>query len=124
MELEQNTPLTLPLFLLDEHIEQRDLESADLTLSVILDETLLANLCQNPDETQSISINLETYQLFADNSDFKHVLNETHQAQLLLNRGPVLSAVVSIGEQVFISPPVEMMPTFDLGDESDDEELA
>ncbi|TMP77453.1 hypothetical protein CWB73_19910 [Pseudoalteromonas phenolica] len=120
MELEQNTPLTLPLFLLDEHIEQRDLETSDLTLSVILDETLLANLCQNPAEDQSISINLETYQLFADNSQFKPVISEAHQAQLLLNRGPVLSAVVSSGEQVFISPPVEMMPTFDLGDEEEE----
>ena len=117
MELEQNTPLTLPLFLLDEHIEQRDLEASDLTLSVILDETLLANLCQNPAEDQSISINLETYQLFADNSQFKPVISEV---QLLLNRGPVLSAVVSGGKQVFISPPVEMMPTFDLGDEEEE----
>jgi hypothetical protein len=32
----------------------------------------------------------------------------------------VLSAVVSSGEQVFISPPVEMMPTFDLGDEEEE----
>lgn len=117
MELEQNTPLTLPLFLLDDQIEQRDMDASDLTLSVILNENLLANLCQNPAEEQSISINLETYQVFADNAEFASVLTNEHQAQLLLNRGPVLSAVLSCGEQVFISPPMEMMPTFDLGDD-------
>lgn len=118
MELSQNTRLSLPLFLLNEEIENRDIESPDLLLSVVLDETLLANLCQNPSVDERVSINLDEYTLDVKNDDFSQILSQHHQAQLLLNHGPILSAVLSNeAEHVFISPPMEMMPTFDLGDE-------
>ncbi|CAM4264951.1 hypothetical protein [Pseudoalteromonas byunsanensis] len=118
MELSENTPLSLPLFLLNDQLEQRDMAYPDLILEVLLDETLLANLCQNPKAEENISINLAVYQLHAQQAEFESVLNVEHQAQLLLNHGPVLSAVLSLeNEQVFISPPMEMMPTFDLGEE-------
>ncbi|NOU52902.1 hypothetical protein HG263_20575 [Pseudoalteromonas sp. JBTF-M23] len=120
MELSENTPLSLPLFLLNDELEQRDVANPDLVLEVILDETLLAHLCQNPKADENISINIEQYQLKAELAQYENALNEAHQAQLLLNHGPVLSAVVSFeNEQVFISPPMEMMPTFDLGEEED-----
>jgi hypothetical protein len=120
MELSENTPLKLPLFLLDEHIEQRDMTKPDLTLQVILDETLLAHLCQNPKADESISINLIDYQLMVEQDQHANVMEGEHQAQLILNRGPVLSAVLSIEDNsMFISPPMEMMPTFDLGEEEE-----
>ncbi|MCF6437661.1 hypothetical protein [Pseudoalteromonas sp. MMG022] len=120
MELSENTPLSLPLFLLNDQLEQRDMASPDLIMEVVLDETLLANLCQNPKAEENMSINLEDYQLHAQQAEFEALLNAQHQAQLLLNHGPVLSAVLSLdNDQVFISPPMEMMPTFDLGEEED-----
>ena len=120
MDLSENTPLVLPLFLLNDMIEQRDVECPDLTLQVQLDETLLAHLCQNPNAQESISINLEQYTLNAEMADFSEAVERAHQAQLILNHGPVLSAVISLeNDLVFISPPMEMMPTFDLGDEED-----
>ncbi|KAF7772424.1 hypothetical protein PCIT_a2489 [Pseudoalteromonas citrea] len=122
MELSQNTPLSLPLFLLNDEIESRDIEAPDLVLNVVLDETLLANLCQNPSAEESVSITLDNYQLEVVDSTFSKLLEQSHQAQLLLNHGPVLSAVLSDEtEQVFISPPIEMMPTFDLGEEVEEE---
>lgn len=122
MELSQDTPLSLPLFLLNDEIESRDIESPDVVLNVVLDETLLANLCQNPSTEQSVSITLEQYQLEVLTSAFSGLLESSHQAQLLLNHGPVLSAVLSNdAEQMFISPPMEMMPTFDLGEEIGEE---
>ncbi|CAH9065538.1 hypothetical protein PSECIP111951_03385 [Pseudoalteromonas holothuriae] len=120
MELSENTPLNLPLFLLNDQIEQRDIKSPDLTLEVILDETLLAHLCQNPSADENISINLQSYQLKAEQVVYDNIPGGENQAQLLLNHGPILSAVVSVDdEHVFISPPIEMMPTFDLGEEED-----
>ncbi|BBN80133.1 hypothetical protein PA25_01180 [Pseudoalteromonas sp. A25] len=120
MDLSENTPLVLPLFLLNDTIEQRDIEHPDLTLEVTLDETLLANLCQNPSIEENISINLAQYSLSAHETEYETAISSAHQAQLILNHGPVLSAVVSLeSELVFISPPMEMMPTFDLGEEED-----
>ena len=108
----ESSSLSLPLFLLDDNIEQRDIDSPDFTIEIILDKTLLANLCQNPSVDENISINLEQYSLIEES-------DTEHQAQLILNHGPVLSAVVTIGEQLFISPPMDMMPTFNLGDEEE-----
>ncbi|MBQ4839929.1 hypothetical protein [Pseudoalteromonas luteoviolacea] len=128
MELQENTPLTLPLFQLNEQLETRDIESPDMQLSVNLTADLLANLCQNPAPEQNMSIPLEAYELTDIEASVATVLSEGHQAQLILNHGPVLSAVLSpLGEDVlFVSPPVDMMPTFDLGldDEEDDSEEA
>ncbi|MBQ4851660.1 hypothetical protein [Pseudoalteromonas sp. MMG012] len=122
MELSQNTPLTLPLFLLNDEIETRNIDMPDLVLNVTLDETLLANLCQNPRADESVSITLDTYDLEVRDVTFSALATGSHQAQLLLNHGPVLSAVLSDeSEQVFISPPVEMMPTFDLGEEVEED---
>ncbi|RJE76115.1 hypothetical protein BGP78_13965 [Pseudoalteromonas sp. MSK9-3] len=122
MELSQDTPLSLPLFLLNDEIESRDIEAPDVVLNVVLDEALLANLCQNPNTEQSVSITLEQYQLEVLTPAFSGLLESSHQAQLLLNHGPVLSAVLSNdAEQMFISPPMEMMPTFDLGEEVEEE---
>jgi hypothetical protein len=122
MELTQDTPLSLPLFLLNDEIESRDVEAPDLVLNVVLDESLLANLCQNPSEEQSVSIMLEQYRLEVVTPSFSGLLERGHQAQLLLDHGPVLSAVLSDdAEQLFISPPIEMMPTFDLGEEVEEE---
>ncbi|KZN50431.1 hypothetical protein [Pseudoalteromonas luteoviolacea] len=125
MELQENTPLTLPLFQLNEQLENRDIESPDMQLSVNLTSDLLANLCQNPAPEQSMSIPLEDYAVTDIEASFTAALNDGHQAQLILNHGPVLSAVLSpVGEEMlFVSPPVDMMPTFDLGlDDEDDEE--
>ncbi|AZZ99831.1 hypothetical protein [Pseudoalteromonas sp. R3] len=126
MELQENTPLNLPLFRLDDNLAERDMEQPDLTLEVILDANLLANLCQNPAPEQSVSIPLESYQISNIEQQVAEVLSHGHQAQLLLNHGPVLSAVLSCESQaMFVSPPMEMMPTFDLGlDDEDDEEGA
>ena len=48
MELEQDSNLTLPLFILDETLSTRDLAQPDLEISVILSDELLTQLCQNP----------------------------------------------------------------------------
>ncbi|WP_063381753.1 hypothetical protein [Pseudoalteromonas luteoviolacea] len=122
MELQENTPLTLPLFLLDDELECRDIDSPDMQISVNLTADLLANLCQNPVPEQSISIPLESYELQDIEASYTVLMANGHHAQLLLNHGPVLSAVLSPAdaEVLFVSPPVDMMPTFDLG--LDDEE--
>ncbi|KZN43546.1 hypothetical protein [Pseudoalteromonas luteoviolacea] len=124
MELQENTPLILPLFLLNDDIESRDIESPDMQLSVNLTADLLANLCQNPAPEQSISIPLESYELKDIEASYTVLMANGHQAQLLLNHGPVLSAVLSPAdaEALFVSPPVDMMPTFDLGLDEEEED--
>ncbi|OCQ18337.1 hypothetical protein A7985_23695 [Pseudoalteromonas luteoviolacea] len=124
MELQENTPLILPLFLLSDDLESRDIERPDMQLSVNLTAELLANLCQNPAPEQSISIPLERYELKDIEASYTDLLASGHHAQLLLNHGPVLSAVLSPSgaEALFVSPPVDMMPTFDLGLDDDEEE--
>ena len=48
------------------------------------------------------------------------MLEQSHHAQITLNHGPVLSVVLNTENQdVFISPQMDMMPTFDLGDEGE-----
>ncbi|WP_440054763.1 hypothetical protein ACSLBF_00900 [Pseudoalteromonas sp. T1lg65] len=121
MELQQDTPLELPLFLLNDNIENRDLEQPDLRLSVMLTDNLLANLCQNPTPEESISIPVVDYELNDFSADVVELFNGEHQLQLLLNNGPVLSAILNVQDQLFVSPPVEMMPTFDLGLDEDEQ---
>ncbi|KID55390.1 hypothetical protein JF50_21310 [Pseudoalteromonas luteoviolacea] len=124
MELQENTPLTLPLFQLNEQLESRDIDSPDMQLSVNLTADLLANLCQNPAPEQNMSIPIEHYELTDIESSYTAVLSEGHQVQLILNHGPVLSAVLSpvSEDMLFVSPPVDMMPTFDLGLDDDEDE--
>ncbi|KPH57740.1 hypothetical protein AMS58_10270 [Pseudoalteromonas porphyrae] len=120
MELEQNSNLTLPLFLFDDTLNSRDLETPDLLLTVVLDETVLAQLCQNPGEDSSIGISITDYQLEASSPLFLDLLNHEHQAQLTLTHGPLLSAMLDTDSgQTFVSPQMDMMPTFDLGDEDE-----
>ncbi|GEK09747.1 hypothetical protein HUZ36_11440 [Pseudoalteromonas sp. McH1-7] len=122
MELQQDTPLSLPLFLLDDNIENRDVNVPDAEVSVILSENLLAHLCQNPKEDENISLHIDDYELLNISANVTALLEAGHQLQLLLNRGPVLSAVLSTeGEALFVSPPMEMLPTFDLGLDDEDE---
>lgn len=121
MELEQNSDLTLPLFYFDENLHSRDIESPDLLLHVTLSEALLAQLCQNPAVDSSVAIAINEYRLEALNDDFQVLIGGEHSAQLTLVRGPLLSAMLSCeNDHTFVSPQVDMMPTFDLGDDVED----
>lgn len=120
MELEQDSNLTLPLFILDETLSTRDLAQPDVEISVILSDELLTQLCQNPGADSSIGISITDYELNVINSSFSSVVQSEHDAQLTLTQGPLLSAVVTtVDELTFVSPQVDMMPTFDLGDEAE-----
>lgn len=120
MELEQDSNLTLPLFLLDESLSARDLEQPDLEISAPLNDELLTQLCQNPNADSSIGISIVDYELKLINSSFENIMTGEHDAQLTLTQGPLLSAVVSTaGDLTFVSPQIDMMPTFDLGDEDE-----
>ncbi len=120
MELEQDSNLTLPLFILDETLSTRDLAQPDVEISVILSDELLTQLCQNPSADSSIGISITDYELNVINSSFSSVVQSEHNAQLTLTQGPLLSAVVTtVDELTFVSPQVDMMPTFDLGDEAE-----
>ena len=120
MELEQDSNLTLPLFILDETLSTRDLAQPDVEISVILSDELLTQLCQNPSADSSIGISITGYELNVINSSFSSVVQSEHDAQLTLTQGPLLSAVVTtVDELTFVSPQVDMMPTFDLGDEAE-----
>ncbi|WP_404342277.1 hypothetical protein [Pseudoalteromonas mariniglutinosa] len=120
MELAQDSHLTLPLFCFDDSLPQRDIDSPDLLLNVLLSDELLAQLCQNPAIDSSVAITLSDYQLTSVNERF--TVNTEHSAQLTLAHGPLLSAVVSTSDDIsFVSPQVDMMPTFDLGDEDENE---
>lgn len=120
MELEQDSHLTLPLFILDETLSTRDLAQPDFEIAVILSDELLTQLCQNPSADSSIGISLTAYELSTINPNFADVQESEHDAQLTLTQGPLLSAVVTTAENLtFVSPQVDMMPTFDLGDEDE-----
>ena len=120
MELQQDSNLTLPLFILDETLSTRDLAQPDVEISVILSDELLTQLCQNPSADSSIGISITDYELNVINSSFSSVVQSEHDAQLTLTQGPLLSAVVTtVDELTFVSPQVDMMPTFDLGDEAE-----
>ena len=95
MELQQDTPLSLPLFQLDDNIESRDMDAPDAEVAVLLSENLLANLCQNPEQEQSISFPIDDYELSNIANEVSELLCHGHQLQLILNRGPVLSAVLN-----------------------------
>lgn len=46
MDIALGTNLTLPLFLLDETLQNRDPEKPDFSIDIILDEDLVAHMCQ------------------------------------------------------------------------------
>ena len=120
MEFEQDSNLTLPLFLLNESLSDRDLEQPDFEILIPLDDDLLAQICQNPSEDSSIAITVTDYELLITDPVYTPVLEQPHSAQITLIHGPVLSVVLNTENQgVFISPQMDMMPTFDLGDEDE-----
>ena len=120
MEFEQDSNLTLPLFLLNESLSERDVEQPDFEISVALDDELLAQICQNPSEDSSIAITITSYELLIADPSYKYMLEQSHHAQITLNHGSLLSVVLNTENQdVFISPQMDMMPTFDLGDEGE-----
>ncbi|WP_105253895.1 hypothetical protein [Pseudoalteromonas sp. T1lg75] len=117
MELSQGAVLSLPLFVLNDSLYARDMNEPDLLLEVTLDEELLAHLCQNPSAEQSVSLQLSTYEL---RPRAQPLLSCEHQAMLILSRGPLLAAVLECSDgQSYVSPQLEMMPTFDLGDDDE-----
>ncbi|BDF96323.1 hypothetical protein RC083_14490 [Pseudoalteromonas haloplanktis] len=121
MELEQDSSLTLPLFLFDETLNERDLEAPDLLISVLLDDDLLTQLCQNPTPDSSVAITIADYLVEAHNPAFSELVSQAHHAQLTLSHGPLLSAVLDTqSDHTFVSPQMDMMPTFDLGDDEDE----
>ncbi|WP_213609306.1 hypothetical protein [Pseudoalteromonas sp.] len=120
MELEQDSSLTLPLFILDETLSTRDLAQPDMEISVTLSDELLTQLCQNPNADSSIGISIAGYELHILNSSFASIVQSEHDAQLTLIQGPLLSAAVITADNLtFVSPQIDMMPTFDLGDEAE-----
>ena len=120
MEFEQDSNLTLPLFLLNESLSDRDLEQPDFEILIPLDDDLLAQICQNPSEDSSIAITVTDYELLITDPAYTPVLEQPHSVQITLIHGPVLSVVLNTENQdVFISPQMDMMPTFDLGDEDE-----
>ncbi|MBQ4834210.1 hypothetical protein J8L70_13225 [Pseudoalteromonas sp. MMG010] len=120
MELAQDSHLALPLFIFDETLSERDVAQPDLEVSAVLNEELLSQLCQNPAPGSSIAITLTDYQLTLVNPQHNEVLNLQHSAQLTITHGPLLNAVLNTDQEtMFVSPQVDMMPTFDLGDEDE-----
>ncbi|MEJ2911289.1 hypothetical protein [Pseudoalteromonas sp. C12FD-1] len=121
MEFEQDSKLTLPLFILNESLSERDVEKPDLDISFALTDDLLTQICQNPAPDSSIAISLKEYVLELYSSEFNDVLNHEHDAQITLTHGPLLSVVLNMHDsQTFVSPQMDMMPTFDLGDEDEE----
>lgn len=121
MEFEQDSKLTLPLFILNESLSERDVEKPDLDISFALTDDLLTQICQNPALDSSIAISLKEYVLELYSSEFNDVLNHEHDAQITLTHGPLLSVVLNMHDsQTFVSPQMDMMPTFDLGDEDEE----
>lgn len=117
MELAQGAALHLPLFELNESLHSRDVEQPDFLLEVVLDDELLTHLCQNPAEHESVSLNIPHYELI---EQAESVGKLEHSAVLTISHGPLLGAVLECNDgRAFVSPQMDMMPTFDLGDESE-----
>jgi hypothetical protein len=120
MEIEQDSNLTLPLFLLDEALSNRSLEEPDFEISLTLNDNLLTQICQNPAKNSSIAITVSGYELLIANPLFLNLLDQEHDVQITLTHGPQLSVVLNTdNQQTFVSPQMDMMPTFDLGDEDE-----
>lgn len=119
MEFEQDNNLTLPLFLLDETLSDRDLQKPDFEVLIKLTDELIAEICQNPSEDSSIAVTVSDYELKIANCTYQHLLTDEHNLHITLLHGPVLSAVLHTQAAEFVSPQMDMMPTFDLGDEDE-----
>ncbi|MDP4982716.1 hypothetical protein [Pseudoalteromonas tunicata] len=116
MELVAGNLLSLPLFFLNEQLAQRDLEQPDLVIDITLDDALLAELCINPAPEESACLYIENYALSAISEQFKVTLDNGHHAELQINHGPMIAVLLNTeDEQVFVSPHIDCMPTFDLG---------
>lgn len=119
--------LSLPLFLLNDMISERDMAEPDLIAHIKLNEHMMAELCQNPSEEASHCLYVTEYELELCNETFSEIVQTAHCLELHLKRGPVLAAVLSDDEGPrMVSPELEFMPEFDVGidiDEEDDEAL-
>jgi len=114
MDLALGTNLTLPLFLLDETLQNRDPEQPDFSIDIVLDEDLVAHMCQNPDADSSISIYINQYKLIDMPAEFKLLGNE-HVSQMQVTPGPTIAAIVIFPcGKTFVSPQMDFLPTFDM----------
>ncbi|SFC81431.1 hypothetical protein [Pseudoalteromonas denitrificans] len=121
MDLAVGTSLTLPLFFLDETLQNRDLEKPDLSIEITLDEDLVAHACENPEADSSICVYITQYQLSDINNDFKFIGSE-HVAQLQITPGPCIAVLLSLPDgKTFVSPQMDFLPTFDFEIESDEQ---
>ena len=115
MELVAGNLLSLPLFFLNEQLAERDLEKPDLIIDITLDDALLAELCINPAVDESACLYIENYALSSVSEHFKVMLESGHHAELQINHGPMIAVLLNTeDEQVFVSPHIDCMPTFDL----------
>lgn len=114
--------LSVPLFILDDTLEQRDIEQPDAIINIQLNEHLMAELCQNPSADQRICLYISDYELEVIRS---HLFagERPDVVELHLSQGPSLSVLYTSTEDSiqFVSPELEFMPEFDLG--ISDEEL-
>ncbi|WP_338366286.1 hypothetical protein [uncultured Pseudoalteromonas sp.] len=121
MEFEQDSKLTLPLFILNESLSERDVEKPDLEISFALNDELLTQICQNPAPDSSVAISLDNFELEVHSREFNELLDYEHDAHITLTHGPLLSVVLNTQKHdSFVSPQMDMMPTFDLGDEDEE----
>lgn len=123
MELAEGAVLSLPLFFFDESLSERDINVPDCTLEVTLNADLLAHLCQNPAADASVALTLDDYGL----NDLKPGTaipdRASQQVQLTLTQGPCLAAILMLDDgRSLVSPQMDMMPLFDLGEEFYEEE--
>ncbi|MBU2971198.1 hypothetical protein KO527_17785 [Pseudoalteromonas sp. C2R02] len=120
MDLALGTNLTLPLFLLDETLQNRDPEQPDFSIDIILDEDLVSHMCQAPEADSSIAIYINQYQLIDMSAEFK-LLGDDHVAQMQVTQGPSIAAIVIFPDgKTFVSPQMDFLPTFDMDVEGEE----
>lgn len=110
MTEQTNTILTFGLFALNDELSARDPEQPDFELHVVIDEEVMESLSQLPSEEESISVAIERYSLDRQESHAVTYDETEVDVQLILNHGPVLSAVVDLGdERIYVSPLMELI---------------
>ncbi|WP_462164702.1 hypothetical protein [Pseudoalteromonas xiamenensis] len=110
MNEENKIVLNFGLFELNDTLATRDMNAADLELTVVLADDAIEALSQEPTEEESVSIHVEQFNVEAVNSAFAQTIEGDLDVQLLLNHGPVLSAVVEVPTgKLFVSPPMELL---------------
>ncbi|PAJ73776.1 hypothetical protein CJF42_14110 [Pseudoalteromonas sp. NBT06-2] len=121
MDLALGTNLTLPLFLLDETLQNRDPEKPDFSIDIILDEDLVAHMCQAPEADSSIAIYINQYELINMPDEFK-LFGDEHVSQIQVTQGPSIAALVQFPDgTTFVSPQMDFLPTFDMDVEEGEE---